>query len=191
MDRDVLFEQQLPSGQILRIVHGDLTEERVDAIVNAANEQLAHGGGVAGAILRKGGPLIQKESTTWVRENGPVETGTAAITSAGDLAVKKVIHAVGPVWRGGASGEAQKLTSAVDSALALAAKHHLATVSVPAISSGIFGFPKALCAQIIIDAVRALFRDHPNSSIREVNLVSIERSTTDVFVCEAQKRTLA
>ena len=105
MTRRVLLERAIPGARTLRIVQGDLTEEQVDAIVNAANERLAHGGGVAGAIVRKGGRIIQDESSAWVRDHGPVTTGTAAITGAGKLKAKKVIHAVGPVWRGGDSGE--------------------------------------------------------------------------------------
>ena len=98
MARQVLFEHQTDSGQVIRIVMGDLTAEPVDAIVNAANERLAHGGGVAGAIVRQGGQVIQAESDEWVQTHGPVRTGTAAITSAGTLPAGHVVHAVGPVW---------------------------------------------------------------------------------------------
>lgn len=186
MIRDVLFEFSPPSGQTLRIVQGDLTDERVDAIVNAANEHLAHGGGVAGAIVRKGGRIIQDESTAWVQEHGPVRTGTAAITSAGRLPAKKVIHAVGPVWRGGESGEEEKLADAVRSALALASEHGLVSISLPAISSGIFGFPKKLCAQVILKAARNFFHRHPDTPIKEINLVNIDRLTADIFAREAR-----
>jgi tartrate dehydratase beta subunit/fumarate hydratase class I family protein len=97
--REILYEHHTPAGQIVRVGQGDLTDEAVDAIVNAANEYLAHGGGVAGAIVRKGGYSIQVQSNQWVQEHGPVYTGTAAITGAGQLPTKWVIHAVGPVWR--------------------------------------------------------------------------------------------
>jgi len=191
MTRDVLFEFSIPSGQTVRIVHGDLTEEQVDAIVNAANEHLAHGGGVAGAIVRKGGEVIQEESTAWVREHGPVRTGTAAITGAGRLPAAKVIHAVGPVWRGGKSGEEEDLASAVQSALALASELDLVSISLPAISSGIFGFPKELCAQVILKAVGEFFQKHPDASVKEVNLVNIDHHTSSVFSQEAQRYTPA
>jgi len=191
MTRDVLFEFSLTSGQTVRIVHGDLTKEQVDAIVNAANEHLAHGGGVAGAIVRKGGRVIQEESAAWVREHGPVRTGTAAMTNAGRLPAAKVIHAVGPVWRGGKSGEEEDLANAVQSALALASEHKLATVSLPAISSGIFGFPKKLCAQVILKAVGEFFHKHPDASVKEVNLVNIDHHTSSIFNQEAQGYTPA
>jgi len=84
----------------LELVEGDLTEMDTEAIVNAANEHLAHGGGVAGLIARKGGPTIQRESTAWVRQHGPAPTGSAAITSGGNLKARTVIHTVGPVYDG-------------------------------------------------------------------------------------------
>jgi len=191
MTHDVLFEFSLPSGRTIRIMRGDLTAERVDAIVNAANEHLAHGGGVARAIVRKGGRVIQKESTAWVREHGPVRTGTAAMTSAGKLPATKVIHAVGPVWRGGESEEKEDLANAVQSALALASEHKLVSISLPAISSGIFGFPKKLCAQVILKAVDEFFQKHPDASVKEVNLVNIDRPTAMIFSQEAQAYTPA
>ena len=186
MARDILFEFSLPSEQTVRVVHGDLTEEQADAIVNAANEHLAHGGGVAGAIVRKGGRIIQDESAAWVREHGPVRTGTAAITGAGKLPAARVIHAVGPVWRGGESGEEKQLASAVKSALALACEHKLVSISLPAISSGIFGFPKKLCAQVILQAVGEFFQKHPDVPVKEVNLVNIDHHTSNIFSQEAR-----
>ena len=104
----VLWERKV-KGCTLTTVQGDITAECVDAIVNAANEQLHHGGGVAAAIVRAGGAGIQTESTAWVAEHGKVETGSAAITGGGELDAKFVIHAVGPVW--GTGDEVAKLTS--------------------------------------------------------------------------------
>jgi len=188
MTRDVLLESTLPGGQTLRIVQGDLTDEKVDAIVNAANERLAHGGGVAGAIARKGGHIIQKESTDWVHEHGPVTTGTAAITAAGNLTTKHVIHAVGPVWRGGTAREKEQLADAVQSALSIADQHGLASISLPGISSGIFGFPKPLCAEIMLKAVQGFLLAHPSSSLEEINLVNIDRKTASIFSEEAARQ---
>jgi Predicted phosphatase homologous to the C-terminal domain of histone macroH2A1 len=94
----VVREVKLPTGQVIRIVRGDITAEQVDAIVNAANSYLKHGGGVAAAIVRKGGESIQRESDEWVKQYGPVPTGKVAVTGAGNLPAKAVIHAVGPVW---------------------------------------------------------------------------------------------
>ena len=94
----VLHTHTRPDGRLLRVVQGDITEEDVDTIVNAANEELAHGGGVAGAISRKGGREIQDESSRWVQEHGRVPTGGAVITGAGILKARYVIHVVGPIW---------------------------------------------------------------------------------------------
>ncbi|NLE77000.1 MAG: macro domain-containing protein [Chloroflexi bacterium] len=176
---EVLAETRLPNGPILRAVQGDLTEEAVDAVVNAANSSLAHGGGVAGANVRRGGPEIQAESRSWVESHGSVPTGSAAITGAGRLPARYVIHAVGPVW--GSGGEEAKLTDAVQSALALADAHRLQSVSLPGISSGIFGFPKPLAAQVIVGAVRRYCQAHPESSLREVRFCNLDRKTATLF----------
>ncbi len=187
MARKVLYEHRTPAGQVFRVVRGDLTEEPVDAIVNAANEHLAHGGGVAGAIVRKGGYEIQEESNRWVREHGPVRTGTAAITGAGRLPARYVIHAVGPIWRN-RGDEDELLASAVTSALSLAAEHRLQSVSLPAISSGIFGFPKERAVRVILDAVDRFLAEHPNGPVREVNLCNIDELTSRLFLEEAHRR---
>lgn len=173
------FTYARADGRILRVVHGDITEEAVDAIVNAANEHLAHGGGVAGAIVRKGGRQIQDESTRWVREHGPVRTGSAAITGGGALKARYVIHAVGPVW--GTGNEEALLARAVTSALSLADENGVETISLPAISTGIFGFPKALGAKVIVRAVQEYLDGHPASSIREVRFCNIDAVTTDLL----------
>ena len=184
--REIVFEHQTAAGQTIRIVRGDLTEEPVEAIVNAANERLAHGGGVAGAIVRRGGYEIQEESNRWVREHGPVPTGSAAITGAGRLPARYVIHAVGPVW--GSGDEEAKLSSAVRSALELAAQHDIRSISLPAISAGIFGFPKPLCAQVILSTVRDFLAQHPEASVREVNLVLLDQETANIFGDEARRQ---
>jgi len=188
MKREVLFEHRIGEERVIRIVQGDLTEEQVDAIVNAANEYLQHGGGVAGVIVRKGGRVIQEESDRWVREHGPVHTGTAAITGAGALPCRYVIHTVGPVWRGGGQGEDALLAGAVRSALAMAVRHQLRSVSLPAISSGIFGFPKARCAEIILQEVYDHLTNRPDSTLHEVNLCNIDSETSQIFLEEAQRR---
>jgi putative ATPase len=181
----VLHTLTRPDGRVVRVVQGDITEEDVDAVVNAANERLAHGGGVAGAIVRKGGHQIQEESRRWVEEHGPVPTGGAAITGAGSLKARHVIHAVGPVW--GVGNEEALLARAVTSALALADENGLRSISIPAISTGIFGFPKALGAQVILRTVLGYLHAHPNSSVREVRLCNIDRATTELFVEGAKK----
>lgn len=136
------FERKIGSTTI-RLVSEDLTERDVDAIVNAANSFLQHGGGVAGAIVRKGGTVIQEESD----RIGFVAVGSAVITGAGTLKARHVIHAVGP--RMGEGDEDRKLASAMQSVLKLASEKKLRSISVPAISAGIFGFPKDRCAAIL------------------------------------------
>lgn len=140
----------------IELVEGDITKLETDAIVNAANERLAHGGGVAAVIARAGGPVIQKESNQWVRENGRVETGSAAITSGGDLKADYVIHAVGPVYKSmSPSKAADLLASAVTSALRMADEHDLQSIALPAISTGIFGYPMEEAAEVMLKAAMA------------------------------------
>jgi len=181
----VLHTHTRPDGRLLRVVQGDITEEDVDTIVNAANEELAHGGGVAGAISRKGGREIQDESSKWVQEHGRVPTGGAVITGAGILKARYVIHVVGPIW--GSGNEDALLASAVKSALALADERGLRSVSLPAISTGIFGFPKDLGVRVILWAVQEYLDEHPNSSIAEARLCNIDVATSELFVEEAKR----
>ena len=181
----ILLEYTLPTGQLIRVVQGDLTTETSEAIVNAANERLQHGGGVAGAIRRQGGEVIQQESDASVQQHGPVRTGSAAITSAGKLAARYVIHAVGPVW--GSGDDEHKLASAVRSALTLANEHHVKSISIPGISSGIFGGPKDICARIIIQTTLDYLRQNPTTSLQEVRFCNIDSLTATTFMQEAQK----
>ncbi|HIE38872.1 MAG TPA: macro domain-containing protein [Anaerolineales bacterium] len=139
---------------VLELVEGDITELEADAIVNAANERLAHGGGVAGVIARMGGPVIQRESDEWVRRHGPVPTGSAAITSGGRLRARYVIHAVGPVYDG-TPRSARLLASAVHAALRLADERGLRSIALPAISTGIFGYPMEEAAEVMLRAAIA------------------------------------
>ena len=182
----IVAEQDLPSGQIVRLVHGDLTEEKVDAIVNAANPQLAHGGGVAGAIVHKGGQEIQAESDFWVREHGPVSHERPAITSAGRLPCRYVIHAVGPVW--GEGDEDAKLRAAVTGALTLADERALTNLALPAISTGIFGFPKDRGARVILNAIVDYFSDKLETSLREVRVTLIDEPSVAIFADEFSHR---
>ena len=131
-------------NSVLELIEGDITEMHTDAIVNAANAQLILGGGVAGAIRRKGGPKIQEECN----KIGGTFVGGAVITTAGNLKAKRVIHAVGP--RMGEGSEDQKLTNATLNSLKLADDKNLKSISFPAISTGIFGFPIERCAEIML-----------------------------------------
>jgi O-acetyl-ADP-ribose deacetylase (regulator of RNase III) len=175
-------ERVIASGQVIKIIHGDLTQARVDAIVNAANAYLAHGGGVAGAIVRQGGEEIQRESDAWVREHGPITPERPAITGAGRLPCRFVIHAVGPVW--GEGDEDRKLYTAVYNALALAADREFASIALPAISTGIFRFPLERAAEMILDAIRDFFRERGESPLREVHIILFESGSVEPFLNE-------
>ncbi|MCL2000800.1 MAG: O-acetyl-ADP-ribose deacetylase [Planctomycetes bacterium] len=135
----------------LELARGDITREAVDAIVNAANEKLAGGGGVDGAIHRAGGPAIMEEC----RRIGGCPTGKVVITTAGQLAAKHVLHAVGPIWRGGANGEAELLASCYREALTLAEQKGLVSVAFPSISTGIYGYPVDQAAATALSTVAA------------------------------------
>ena len=187
MGNKVLFSYELSDSLSVQVVHGDLTEERVEAIVNAADEQLRHGGGVAGAIVRRGGYEIQRESDLWVREHGPLPTGQAVLTGAGNLPAQYVIHTVGPIWRG-QGDEPELLQEAVQSALRVASSQGLRSVSMPAISSGIFGFPKPLAAQVSWEAVLAYLSTHPESSLEVVRFCNIDAYTAGLFRHEGERR---
>ena len=176
----VLAERNLPTGQTVQIVQGDLTIEEVDAIVNAANEHLQHGGGVAWAISKKGGPAIQKESEAWIRHHGPVPHAHPAWTSGGRLPAKFGIQAVGPVW--GDGDEDNKLESVITGSLRLAEELKCSSIALPAISTGIFGFPKDRAAGILFSAIEKYFVDNPSSGLRQVRLVLFDQPTIEVFV---------
>lgn len=134
----------------IEIHTGDITRLEVDAIVNAANEQLAPGGGVCGAIHRAAGPELAREC----RQAGPCPTGDARITAGYDLPAKWVIHAVGPVWHGGGVGEDAALAGAYRASMRLAAEKGLASIAFPAISTGIFGFPLERATAIAVRTVK-------------------------------------
>ena len=183
----VLMERVLQTGQTIQIVQGDITIEYVDAIVNAANEHLQHGGGVAWAISKKGGSVIQKESDTWIRQHGLVPHSHPAWTSGGLLPAKYVIHAVGPVWsdtqRAGTNGdEDAKLADAVTGSLRVADELKCFSIALPAISTGIYGFPKDRAAEIIFSSIEKYFGENPSSTIRTVKLVLFDQPTVDVFI---------
>lgn len=175
--RKVILAFTICSGRIIQLVHGDITEEKADAIVNAANENLQHGGGVAGAIVARGGRIIQLESNNL----GRVPTGQAVITGAGALPASYVIHAVGPVYRANDPSMPELLKSALTESLKLADQNHLTSIAVPAISSGIFGFPKDWCAKILITAAREFFEACPDTSLADIRFVIIDSPTLAIF----------
>ncbi len=161
-------------------MQGDITLETTDAIVNAANKMLQHGAGVAGAIVRRGGAVIQKESDTWVREHGPVSHAIPAWTTAGSLSCRFVIHAVGPAW--GDGNEDAKLAAAVGGSLKVAQGLHLASIALPAISTGIFGFPAERAARVIFTALREHLSANPDSPLKRIRLVVFDELTSAAFL---------
>lgn len=177
---EVLRESTLPGNRKIRVLQGDITREEVDAIVNAANAHLIHGGGLAGVILRRGGEQIRIESEAWIREHGPVKHASPAYTSGGDLPCRYVIHAVGPVW--GEGDEDTKLRSAVIGALSLADHLKLESLALPAISTGIFGFPKARAARVILRAIKEYFESNQNSGLLDLRVTLFDTPAVDAFV---------
>jgi O-acetyl-ADP-ribose deacetylase (regulator of RNase III) len=177
---DIISEKTI-HNKILRLVQGDLTERNVDAIVNAANSHLQHGGGVAGAIVKKGGQIIQDESD----KIGFTPVGTAVITTAGKLPAKFVIHTVGP--RMGEGDEDNKLKNAVLNSLMLASLKKLKSISMPAVSSGIFGFPKDRCAKILVGESALFMKANKESSLDTVEFCIRDDATLDHFKKEFQQ----
>ena len=149
----VLAQEQVAPGRIFRVVRGDILQEPVEAIVNAANGHLAHGGGVAGIISRAAGPALQQESDALVLKHGPFPAGAAVVTTAGKLSFKGVIHAIGP--RHGEGDEEETLHKALLAAFACAHGRGWSSVSFPAVSAGIFAVPLEICARAYLKAARA------------------------------------
>jgi O-acetyl-ADP-ribose deacetylase (regulator of RNase III) len=182
----VIAREEYSGGRVFEVVIGDLLAEPVDAIVNAANGHLAHGGGVAAAIARAAGPALEEEGDRIVAEQGPVEIGEAVVTTAGRLPFKGVIHAVGP--HQGAGREEERLVRALGSAFDRAHEHGWASVSFPAVSSGIFAVPLAVCARAYVRAVRGYFAAHPDSRLRTVRLCLLPGPLVELVRAELEKR---
>jgi O-acetyl-ADP-ribose deacetylase (regulator of RNase III) len=171
----------------VRLVRGDITEMETDAIVNAANRSLMGGGGVDGAIHRRGGPKILEEckkirATEWPQG---LPTGKAVITSAGNLKAKHVIHTVGPVWRGGNRGEPELLAQAYQNSLRLAVSKGLKTVAFPSISTGAYGYPVEDACGVALGAVKEFLEKEDN--LDEVVFVLFSESALEVYTAEAEE----
>ena len=179
----------------LSLYKGDITNERVDAIVNAANEWLRHGGGVAAAIVSKGGRHIQDESTWIVQQYGPLNVGRATYTCAGNLACRYVIHTVGPEWKKHGKENCKHFLhrACLESLHIAAVDLELTSIALTAISSGIFGMPKEICAQIMLSAVEAFSssKEAEFSTLRDVRIVIIDEPTLSVFQKEFVTRYLS
>jgi O-acetyl-ADP-ribose deacetylase (regulator of RNase III) len=154
----------------ITVVRGDVTAQDVDAIVNAANKGLAHGGGVAAAIAAAGGPTVQIESDAWVAAHGPLSPGVAAVTSAGAMAARWVVHVAGPIHRDG-QDNAGLLATAVRAALEAAASVGARSVALPAISAGIYGYPVNEATRVVATTVTTWCAERPDA-LDEVRLVA-------------------
>jgi len=166
---------------LIELVKGDITLLDVEAIVNPANNYLIHGGGLAAAIVKRGGMVIQQES----KKIGNVPTGGAVITSGGHLKAKHVIHAVGPRYKDGNSGEPEKLESAVKASLHIAEQKKLKSIALPAISSGIFGYPLDESAKVItnaiVDYLKAEKAEKTDSTLEKVVLCLFDDEAYNAF----------
>ena len=171
----------------IEVTKGDITLLDVEAIVNPANNGLIHAGGLAASIVKRGGMIIQQES----RKIGYVTTGSAALTQGGHLKAKHVIHAVGPRYKDGKSGEADKLTSAVKASIDIAEKKKLKSMAIPAISSGIFGYPVGDSSKIIVETVvehfKSLKKEKKETTLEKVVLCLFDDETFNIFEKETEK----
>lgn len=162
-------------SQQIQVIQGDITEMKVDAIVNAANEELAGGGGVDGAIHRAAGPKL----TRACRQIGGCPTGQARLTPGFNLPAEYVIHTVGPIWQGGSQGEADLLASCYRKSLELAEEHNLKHIAFPAISTGVYGYPVEAAAKVAVHVVQAFLAGQPR--IEQVDLVCFDDRSLKAF----------
>ncbi len=166
----------------LTLIHGDITEQATDAIVNAANSTLLGGGGVDGAIHRRGGPEILDECKRIRVTTHPrgLATGDAISTTAGALPARRVVHTVGPIWHQGTADEARLLANSYRSALRVAAEEGLRTVAFPSISTGAYGYPVERAADVALRAIIATVRAHPDH-FDEVRLVLFSQRDLHIY----------
>ncbi len=169
-------------GTRLVLLQGDITDQAVDAVVNAANSSLLGGGGVDGAIHRRGGPAILEACKELRRTSYPdgLPVGEAVVTTAGELPAGRVIHTVGPVWRGGDSGEAEQLARAYRSSLDRAREEGLRTVAFPSISTGAYGYPTDRAAEVALRAVHGYLAEHPGV-FDEIRFVLFSAADLDTY----------
>jgi O-acetyl-ADP-ribose deacetylase (regulator of RNase III) len=163
----------------LTLVRGDITRQQVDAIVNAANSSLMGGGGVDGAIHNAGGPTILEECKQIRQLQGPCPPGNAVITGGGKLPARHVIHAVGPIWRGGSTNEAETLASAYRTCLSIAADYDVKTIAFPSISTGAYGYPVDDAAKVAVETVGKFCQD--SQALSEIRFVLFDQFTFDAY----------
>jgi len=178
-------------GCALELCRGHLTQESVDAIVNAANSSLLGGGGVDGAIHRAGGPAILEACKAIRAARGPLPTGQAVITPGGQLRARHVIHTVGPVWQGGEAGEEELLRSCYRASLEVARAHGLRRISFPSISTGAYRYPVRQAARAAIETVSDDLAEHP-AALELVRFVLFDQDTLETYLEALTKlRTIA
>jgi O-acetyl-ADP-ribose deacetylase len=174
------MEINFPGNKKLRLVVGDITKIPVDAIVNAANSGLRGGGGVDGAIHRAGGAAIMRELDEIRAKAGGCRTGSAVVTGAGSLPAQFVFHAVGPIYRDGRHGEPEQLASCYNTCLELAERHAVRSISFPAISTGVYGYPLEEAAAIALDTIAARLRTS-ECTVDDVSLILFDQSAYAVY----------
>ena len=172
------MKEKVIDGKVIRVLQGDITEQKVDAIVNAANSKLLGGGGVDGAIHRAGGPEIMKECDAIRKEQGGCPTGQAVATTAGKLSARCVIHTAGPVWTGGDRGEDYLLASCHRESIRIASEKGCSTIAFPGISIGAYRFPAERAAGI---ALRTAAAELEKSSVEEVRFVLFDSRSYDIY----------
>ena len=164
----IILKKTFPTGQSFAVVVNDILYEPVQCIVNAANGMLAHGGGVAAAIAEAAGSVLLADCREIIAQRGRIPAGRAAVSKAGDLPFRGVIHAVGPKM--GEGDEERKLVSALRESFDLAEERRWKSLSFPAVSSGIFLVPSEVCARAYLRSVKEFFAAHPMSQLREIRL---------------------
>nr|XP_034317327.1 protein mono-ADP-ribosyltransferase PARP14 isoform X2 [Crassostrea gigas] len=177
----VMAEHKTKSGTFIKVHEGDLTALSVDVIVNGANSDLLHGGGLAAVLVKKGGIEIQKECTEHVQKNGKLTEGEIYCSKSGTLSCKMIVHACGPTWKGGQNQEKDCLMDCIQAALEETEKRGYRSIAVPALCTGIFGFPIKEATPVIVKAVKSFLKDKKDSKIKEIFLCDVKTNTVQCF----------
>ncbi|KAI8490328.1 positive regulation of interleukin-4-mediated signaling pathway, partial [Branchiostoma belcheri] len=172
----------LDDGKKLAVWRDDITKHKADVIVNAANARLEHTGGLAKAIVDAGGDIIQQFCNNYIQANGTLIPGQVVASPPGRINTQKIVHAVGPIWQGGGNGEEDALADAVYDSLEEATKNNYQSIAIPAISSGIYGYPLKKCAETIVATTVEYLEDNPETSLEVIEFVNIDDQTAGAFV---------